>query len=91
MKKYDQGRKGALLAMVVFFLLAAVFFALGMTFFRAIGGVFFALWLFFFLSGVSSAFRAFFPDRERKHHAREVQKRNSLEELLYYDTADDDF
>lgn len=91
MKKYDQGRRGALLAMVIFLVLAAVFFALGIAFFRAVGGVFFALWLFFLLGAISSAIRAFCPDKAKKHVEEKEKKPDPIEELLFYDTADDDF
>ena len=89
MKRYV-GRKGALFAMIVFFVLAAVFFALGIAFFRAVGGVFFALWLFSLLGIIGSASR-FFPERTKKKRVKKEQKSDTLEEILFYDAVDDDF
>ena len=90
MKRYDRTQKGALLAMVVFFVLAAVFFALGIAFFRAVGGVFFALCLLFLMGGIGST-ALFIPVPERKKPVKKEEKVDSLEEILFYDAADDDF
>lgn len=46
MKQYDSGQKRALLAMVVFVVLAVVFFALFVAFHSSAGEIFTALWLF---------------------------------------------
>ena len=91
MRKNDKGRRVALLAMVVSFVLAAVFFALGIAFFRPIGGVFFALWLLFSLGGISLAVRTFSSDKVKKRVEGKEEKKDALEELLFYDTMDDDF
>ena len=94
MRKYGHGRKGALLAMGVFLTLAAVFFALFIAFFRSAGGVFLALWLLFFLGAVGSALRLL-PSCGKAKKARrqqeEGEKRDTIAELLFYDTVDDDF
>ena len=90
MRKYDKTRKGALLAMVIFFVLAAIFFALGFAFFRAVGGVFFALCLLFFMGGIGSAAQ-FFPEPAKKKSGKKQEKEDALDRLFFYDAADDDF
>ncbi|MBR1746734.1 MAG: hypothetical protein IJ735_00810 [Clostridia bacterium] len=105
MKKYDSGQKGALLAMVCFLVLAAVFFALIIVFFQSAGGVFTALWLFSVICTIicGARFLTLTADRGRRspHNKssrmrrepgpkeEENDKSDTLREFFFYDETDE--
>ena len=93
MKRFCIGRKGALLAMVVFVVLAAVFFALGMAFLKSVGGVLFALCLFFLISAISSLAQVFPTEPKHKKRSRKVEeKENSfIRDYVFCDSTDDEW